>query len=191
MKTMVIDTSTQVLLLSFIEDDKIIFQKELVGKNNHSENLIKNIKLALEELHLEVKDFQRIIVGIGPGSYTGLRVSLTVAKTFAWTLDIPLYIVSSLDIIGSGYYQNDGKYLIKTRAKKGYVYCKLVEINNHHYQEIISDCFITENDFLSLVKDGYIIIDETNYRFNPLLLFNLQEVEDLILLEPNYLRGEM
>lgn len=191
MKTMVIDTSTQVLFLSFLENDKIIYNLEFLGKNNHSENLIKQINQALAQLQLQVKDFARIIVGIGPGSYTGLRVGLTVAKMFSWTLQIPLYTCSSLDIIASGYFQNDGYYLIKTRAKRNYSYCKLVHIKNQKYQVVIDEQFISNDELGKLIKDEYQIIDETNYVYNPLNLKKIKEVTDIYLLEPNYLRGEL
>ncbi|HHU55363.1 MAG TPA: tRNA (adenosine(37)-N6)-threonylcarbamoyltransferase complex dimerization subunit type 1 TsaB [Acholeplasmataceae bacterium] len=191
MKTLVIDTSTQVMYLSILSNDEILYEKILLGKNNHSENLIKEIKKGLEKLNLEVKDFSKIIVGIGPGSYTGLRVSLVVAKMFSWTLNIPLYTVSSLDMIASGFFDNDGKYLIKTKAKRGYVYCKLVEIRDGKYHEVISDKFLSIEEFEKLINNEMKIISEDNFSFNPLNLVNIKNVDDIYLLEPNYLRGEL
>ncbi|NLD27063.1 MAG: tRNA (adenosine(37)-N6)-threonylcarbamoyltransferase complex dimerization subunit type 1 TsaB, partial [Acholeplasmataceae bacterium] len=108
MKQMVIDTSSKILYVAFLDGDQEIYSVANEGTNNHSENLINVIKAGLEKYDLAVRDFDRIIVGIGPGSYTGLRVGVTVAKVFAWTLKIPLFCVSSLDVLASGYLDQDG-----------------------------------------------------------------------------------
>jgi len=193
MKTMVLDTSTQTLLLAFLDDDKVITKKEILGNNNHSENLIKTIEAALKEENLEVRDFGRIICGIGPGRYTGLRVSLTVAKVFAWTLNIPLYTISSLDIIASGYFKTDGEYIIKTKAKKDHVYYKQIRVEDQKITTIIEDRFATDDDFLRVIKQVFKVIDEENICFAPENIINerLEKVTDINGLEPNYLRSEL
>jgi tRNA threonylcarbamoyladenosine biosynthesis protein TsaB len=193
MKTMILDTSSAILYLSFYDGDNKIYEVVAPGKNNHSENLIKYIDEGLKELNLEVKDFERIIVGIGPGSYTGLRVSLTVAKTFSWTNNIPLYIASSLDILASGYFDKPGMYAITNRAKKDYLYAKLVNIdeNNEIYKEIIIDSFIKKDEFFEEIeKYNYVLIDETNFLINPLNL-KISLVENIHQLTPNYLQKEI
>ncbi len=191
MKTMIIDTSTSFLYVSFVDDKKEIFQKLLKTPNNHSENLLNAIKEGLSEHHLEVKDFSKIIVGIGPGSYTGLRVSTIVAKMFAWTLNIPLYTISSLDVIASGYYDTDGKYGVTNIAKKDYLYTKVVEIKNGKYSVLADDCFVLAEDFNNQIKKcGYQVIDEKSFKFSALKIIELaqNEVNDVKALVPNYLR---
>ena len=194
MKTLFIDTSTQVLILAFIENDKIIYREELIGKNNHSDHLINKITEGLNKTNYQVKDFNRIIVGIGPGLYTGLRVSLTVAKTFSWTANIPLYTISSLLVIASGYFNIPGKYIIKTHAKKGYVYATVINVLKT-VDILEADAFISSNELEVLINkyQEAVIIDEDNYMFNPLNISNdlLTNVDDVNLVEPNYLRGEL
>ena len=194
MKTLFIDTSTQVLILAFIENDKIIYREELIGKNNHSDHLINKITEGLNKTNYQVKDFNRIIVGIGPGLYTGLRVSLTVAKTFSWTANIPLYTISSLLVIASSYFNKPGKYIIKTHAKKGYVYATVINVLKT-VDILEADAFISSNELEVLINkyQEAVIIDEDNYMFNPLNISNdlLTNVDDVNLVEPNYLRGEL
>ncbi|HRT69206.1 MAG TPA: tRNA (adenosine(37)-N6)-threonylcarbamoyltransferase complex dimerization subunit type 1 TsaB [Bacilli bacterium] len=191
MRTMIIDTSTSFLYVAFIDEKKEIFQKLLKTPNNHSENLLNVIKEGLNEHRLEVKDFSKIIVGIGPGSYTGLRVSTIIAKMFAWTLNIPLYTISSLDVIASGYYHIDGKYAITSVAKKDYLYTRIVEIRKGKYSVLADDCFVLAEDFIKQIKEGgYQIIDEKSFKFSALKIIELaqNEVIDLKALVPNYLR---
>ncbi len=193
MKTMFMDTSTQNLFVGFFEDNNIIYYYTQAGNNNHSDYLLTNIENGLKEHDLKVSDFDRIIVGIGPGAYTGLRVGLTVAKMFSWTLNIPLYTISSLDILFTGV-KNDGIYPVATKAKKDYVYSKVLEIKNGNYNVLKEEVFLEKTLFLESLKQYNVtkFIDENNFELN---LLNLErfitKVEDVTFLEPNYLRGEM
>ena len=191
MKTMIIDTSTSFLYLSFVDDKKEIFQKLIKAPNNHSENLLNAIKEGLHNLHLEVKDFSKIIIGIGPGSYTGLRISTIIAKMFAWTLNIPLYTISSLDVIASGYYEADGEYAITNIAKKDYLYTRIIKIEKGKYSILADDRFVLAENFHQEIKScNYQVIDETCFRFSPFKIIELaqNEVTDVKALVPNYLR---
>lgn len=191
MKTLIIDTSTKFLYVSLVVDNFEVYKNVLEGKNNHSEQLIPIIIQALNSNNITVGEIDKIIVGKGPGSYTGLRISMTVAKMFAWTKNIDLYPLSSLDIIASGYYKVNGKYAIKSIAKKNYIYGKVVEIKDGKVTNLINDEFSLENDFDEKIKNiDCIIIDEENYLYDGIKIISLavEKCEDVHLLGPNYLR---
>ena len=191
MKTMIIDTSTSFLYVSFVDNNKEFFQKILKTPNNHSENLLNAIREGLSTHHLEVKDFTKIIIGIGPGSYTGLRVSTIIAKMFAWTSNIPLYTISSLDVIASGYYSTDGEYAVTSIAKKDYLYTRIVKIENGKYSLIADDRFVLAEQFnQEIVSSKYHIIDENCFKFSASTIVELakNEITDVKALVPNYLR---
>lgn len=193
MKTMFMDTSTQNLFVGFCEDNHIIYYHTQTGHNNHSDYLLTNIEKGLKEHNLEVKDFDRIVVGIGPGAYTGLRVGLTVAKMFSWTLNIPLYIISSLDLLMTGV-KEDGIYAIMTKAKKDYVYSKIVQVQDGKCIVLKEEAFMEKVKFIELLKEYGVtrIIDENDYELDLLNLDSyISKVEDVVFLEPNYLRGAM
>ena len=195
MKKMIIDTSTQLLIVSFVDDNKVIYGVKQMGNNNHSDNLINLIEMGLTEVNLAIKDFDQIIVGIGPGAYTGLRVSLTVAKMFSWTLNIPLYTVSSLDLLASGYLNTDGIYAIMMKAKKGHIYGKVLKVKNHELTILEPEAFMEKTSFLNIIEKYQLtkLVDEEGIFYTGLGLDNriLTKVEDVVFLEPNYLRGEM
>ncbi|MDD2493074.1 MAG: tRNA (adenosine(37)-N6)-threonylcarbamoyltransferase complex dimerization subunit type 1 TsaB [Bacilli bacterium] len=191
MKTMIIDTSTSFLYVSFVDNNKEFFQKILKTPNNHSENLLNAIREGLSTHHLEVKDFTKIIIGIGPGSYTGLRVSTIIAKMFAWTSNIPLYTISSLDVIASGYYSTDGEYAVTSIAKKDYLYTRIVKIENGKYSLIADDRFVLAEQFnQEIASSKYHIIDENCFKFSASTIVELakNEITDVKALVPNYLR---
>lgn len=190
MKTMFLDTSTNLLYVSFVIDNEIVYEVKSEGLNNHSDYLLKYIEEGLNKLSLQVKDFDNFVVGIGPGAYTGLRVSLAVAKMFAWTLNLPLYTISSLDLLTSGVCQ-DGEYAICFKAKKDYSYFKTIKIENgkkiRSKEEFLSNDEIDEK--IDLTK--YIKITHENMQINVLSVTQdqLTKVENIHALEPNYLRA--
>lgn len=187
MRTLVLDTSTNLLYISFIENNKVIYEINSMGLNNHSDHLLPLIEEGLKKNKLSIKDFDKIILGVGPGAYTGLRVSMSVAKMFSWTLNIPLYIISSLDLLSSGYKDN-GKYIVKIKAKKGFIYYKSFEIKNGTKQVIENDMFVSE-DYIEKYGEATLISND-NLLVNSLNINEkeLQLVDNVHALEPNYLR---
>lgn len=99
------DTSSDLLKVSLIKDNKIIFDKELHTKNDHSSYLVPTIDEAFKSNNIDFEELDEIIVGNGPGSFTGTRISIAVAKTYAFSFNIPVYMISSLEEL---IYDNDG-----------------------------------------------------------------------------------
>lgn len=99
------DTSSDLLKVSLIKDNKIIFDKQLHTKNDHSSYLVPTIDEAFKSNNIDFKELDEIIVGNGPGSFTGTRISIAVAKTYAFSFNIPVYMISSLEEL---IYDNDG-----------------------------------------------------------------------------------
>ncbi len=99
------DTSSDLLKVTMVKDDTIIYDKELCTKNNHSSYLVPSINESFKNNNLNFKDLDQIIVGNGPGSFTGTRISVAVAKTYAYAFNIPLVSISSLEEL---IYSNSG-----------------------------------------------------------------------------------
>lgn len=189
MKVLILDTSSNYLYLH-LSNGNDEYNVVLEGKNNHSEKLMPLIEEGLKKLNLEIKDLERIICGIGPGSYTGLRVGLTVCKVFAWTANIPLYTISSLTILGSGYLKDDGKYAITNTAKKDYLYTKIISVVNGKVEVEQDDEFIAKEEFLDKLNSNINVINEESFKFDSQMIVKLADslVEDVHGLVPNYLR---
>ncbi|MFA7253226.1 MAG: tRNA (adenosine(37)-N6)-threonylcarbamoyltransferase complex dimerization subunit type 1 TsaB [Patescibacteria group bacterium] len=82
-----IDTSCQETLIKLIYGQKTIRSKTWQSMQNHSEELLPEISILLGE---DKSNIKKIIVNSGPGSYTGLRVGITVANLLAFAFDIPV-----------------------------------------------------------------------------------------------------
>lgn len=190
---MIIDTSSNVLYLAFLDDEREIYQVTRTGKNDHSEHLINLLQLGLVKTNLDLKDFGQIIVGIGPGSYTGLRLALSVAKMFAWTANLKLYTISSLDILSSGKRNQDGIYITALKAKKGYVYANVIERKNNQEVRLLDDSYLEDSKLTEIINQypQAILIHDEYFLDSKIILKSqfLTLQEDIHLVVPNYLRG--
>jgi tRNA threonylcarbamoyladenosine biosynthesis protein TsaB len=97
-----IDTSTSSLSVAVLDNGHLLGELTTYADKNHSIGLLPNIQELLRSLGLKPKDLQAVAVGKGPGSYTGVRIGVSVAKTFAWSLGIDLIGVSSLEAMALG-----------------------------------------------------------------------------------------
>lgn len=96
MYTLYIDTHFVNLVLAIFKDDKLIKEKKL-DSNKHSEHTIPMLKELLVECNLGLNDLNDIIVISGPGSFTGVRIGIVVAKILAYTLKINVKALSYLE----------------------------------------------------------------------------------------------
>ncbi|KHE69640.1 tRNA (adenosine(37)-N6)-threonylcarbamoyltransferase complex dimerization subunit type 1 TsaB [Halobacillus sp. BBL2006] len=99
MNILAIDTSNYVMGVAVLKNGVVAGEYITNIKKNHSIRLMPAIDQLMRETGTAPEDLDRIAVAHGPGSYTGVRIGLTTAKTMAWTLDIPVVGVSSLEAV--------------------------------------------------------------------------------------------
>ena len=121
MKSLLMDTSNRYLVIAAYEDGKLLTGIQEEGSKKQSEYAIPYIEKILNEHHLELFDFDEIIVTRGPGSYTGVRVGMTIAKTIKTVHPVSVKMISSLH----AYAGMEGKKIsvIDARSKKVFVAC--------------------------------------------------------------------
>ncbi|MED4073992.1 tRNA (adenosine(37)-N6)-threonylcarbamoyltransferase complex dimerization subunit type 1 TsaB [Priestia endophytica] len=136
MKTLAIDTSTDTLGVALVDEDKVIGEIITNVKKNHSVRAMPSVETLLKDCGIKPKDLERIVVAKGPGSYTGVRIGVTIAKTLSWSLNIPLVGVSSLEVLAANGRFFDGYISPVFDARRQQVYTglykyedKLVEVN--------------------------------------------------------------
>ena len=114
MITLLIDTHFNILLALF-KDDKLLSKKEIINERDLGTVCIPSLVDLLKDNELDIHDLNDIIVCIGPGSFTGERLGVTIAKTLAYTLNILIRTVTSLEM-----YYKDGYDYIVMEEKNGY-----------------------------------------------------------------------
>lgn len=99
MNILAIDTSNQVLGIAILNQDQIIGELITNVKKNQTSRLMPAIHQLMKDIDMNPDQLDKIVVARGPGSYTGVRIGVTTAKSLAWALSIPVVGVSSLEVL--------------------------------------------------------------------------------------------
>ena len=99
MKTLFVDTSRKSLSIALADDDKLLFVSNVESHSKHSNYLLNEIKNILTMNNININEIDNYVVLNGPGSFTGVRVGITVCKTLAWTLSKKLYVINNLEAL--------------------------------------------------------------------------------------------
>ncbi|WP_257351392.1 tRNA (adenosine(37)-N6)-threonylcarbamoyltransferase complex dimerization subunit type 1 TsaB [Pseudalkalibacillus decolorationis] len=153
MKALAIDTSNLVMGVAVIVDGRIVGELTTNMKKNHSVRLMPAIEELLNEVEVEAKELDRIIVARGPGSYTGVRIGVTIAKTLAWSLKIPITGVSSLEVLARNGKYFDGLVCPLFDARRGQVFTGLYGNVSNHFQLVQEERIILLTDWLTMLRE--------------------------------------
>ena len=167
MRVLYIDTSSDYLYSGIVVDDKLVSSiKKKYEKDLSKEALPKIIEL-FDEANITPKDLDKIIVVNGPGSFTGIRIGITIAKTIAWALNINITPISGLTAMAISYNTNTYKMPL-IDARRGYVYGAIYDKDNN---KVIEDSHIYLQDLLDKSKD----LDEVTVITNNDLDINIKK----------------
>ena len=106
MKLLAIDTATETGSVAFLEDSYLQAEYRIRRKRIQSRKLTPVIQSLLSDLEWDFSELSGVAVSIGPGSFTGLRIGLSVAKGIAFARDLPLTSIISLDALALSYAEN-------------------------------------------------------------------------------------
>lgn len=130
MKTLFIDTSLSSLVIGLVEDNKLLSSKFIVLNNDLSINAIPYIDVLLREANLKPEQIDKIMIVNGPGSFTGIRIGVTIAKVMAWSLNKEIIPVSSLKAMALSVDNYD--YVISLiDARRDHYYAGIYDSNNN------------------------------------------------------------
>lgn len=154
MTILAIDTSNYPFGVALIQEDKVIGEYITYMKKNHSVRAMPAIEQLLNECGIEPKDLSKIVVANGPGSYTGVRIGVTLAKTLAWSLNIPLIPVSSLATLASSGRYFSGFIVPIFDARRGQVYTGLYEFQGDQLVCVEEDRNIMLEEWVTKLKES-------------------------------------
>jgi tRNA threonylcarbamoyladenosine biosynthesis protein TsaB len=101
-RLLALDTSTAAMSIAILEAGQLLQEAHIHADRTHSLHLMPMIKQLILDSGMKLADLSAIAIGVGPGSYTGVRIGVTAAKTLAWTLNVPIIGVSSLEAMALG-----------------------------------------------------------------------------------------
>ena len=159
MITLVFDTCFNKTYIVLKKDDEVLsnFVIESTDSNYHSVYLIPKIRDILVENKLLMSDINAIGVNIGPGSFTGIRAGITIARVLAQQNNAKLVGITSLQILSKLNISNK-KTLVVTDARKNKVYYAEYLRNS----EIVSPCLIDKEELISKITDDVLVISDVS-----------------------------
>ena len=175
MISLFIDTSTTNAIVALYKDISPI---EIIKEENMqdiSSHIMPMIDKLLKNNNVMINQINKIFVVNGPGSFTGLRIGVTIAKTMSWSLNIPVVPISSLEVLASTSFE--GNYIIPyIDARRDYVFAG---IYNKELDSVVNDQYIYINSLLSyLISDKiYKYIDHLQHCLVPCYIF--QQIHSL------------
>ena len=116
---LVIDTATPAVTAAVVVGGEVAGERITLDARAHAETLTPNVVAAVADAGLTMADLDAVVVGCGPGPFTGLRVGMATAAAYGHALGVPVYGVCSLDAIGV---LTTGEVLVVTDARRREVY---------------------------------------------------------------------
>ena len=180
-----IDTANS-FIISIIKDDKIIYYKNDVSNSDTSSKVMPIIDEAFKSSNLTINDIDKIFVVNGPGSFTGIRVGVTIAKTISYCLNKPLIALSELELLATTNTNTDFIAPI-IDARRGYVFGAIYDKDLNVYFE---DNHILLEELKTKFKENTIIVDNSD-NVDLIKLIDKHKNDEPInphTLNPNYLK---
>lgn len=149
MKVLGIDTSTKTTAVGLVEDKETLAEYNLTGLIRHSESVTDMIDEIFKKFDFDINDIDLIAVGVGPGSFTGLRIGITIAKVLAFTLKKDIIGVSSL---AANAMKDRGTVATVADAKRKNLYASIIK-NEGEIEVLMEDKIVSIDRFKDILKD--------------------------------------
>lgn len=210
-----LDTTSQSGSVSLINENKILGECLFNVGPRHSENVVSSLEWLLDTLNVDKKEIEAVAVSIGPGSFTSVRVGVTIAKSLAYSMKIKIVGISSLEVLAMNIPRTEKNICTLLDAKRNEVYSAVynyskdvLTIKRDEKVESIESLLSDINEPTVFVGDGSVIYEEELLNSNNALMvsdnFNIVRSsncallgtvklrdgysDDVMGLVPNYLR---
>lgn len=176
MRCLYIDTSSSFLYTSIVDENTILGEiKEEYGQSLSEVALPKIVSL-FEKNNLKPTDIDKIIVVNGPGSFTGIRIGITIAKVYAWSLKLPITTIYSLEAMAIS--SENNKYHVPIiNARRGFVFAAIYDEN---YNVVLKPQHIKLDDLKEKLNDI------SNYEF--ITNDEFEDIAEVTKYDPNMLK---
>jgi len=142
------DTSLEIGSFCFIENNKVIYMESYLKSQSHASLFPLKIKIALKDIGKSLKNIQKVIVCVGPGSFTGIKIGLSFAKGIKSALNIEAVGVSTLRAYAYPYFLYTPTLVILKAPKKGaYSACF------YKFDTLLEEGFYTLENLKNFIKD--------------------------------------
>lgn len=160
MKILGIDTSSKFLSIAVSENNDIIKEENLLLDRQHSSLLVPKIKELLKGVNLSIGEVDVFVVGLGPGSFTGLRIGVSAVKGFGIALGKPCIGVASIDAMALNVDDREGQIVPVIDAKRNNVYSAIYVRKNSRITKRSKHLLLKIEDLMKKVKGPAIFLGD-------------------------------
>jgi tRNA threonylcarbamoyladenosine biosynthesis protein TsaB len=191
MKTVCLDTSHRTLTIALIEGDEIVYGFQKDAFKAQSETIMVELDHAFKTVGWTPKQMDEMVITDGPGSYTGIRIAMTIAKVICQQASLPLYTLSSLQLLAG----TKKKVLALMDARSHRAYVGMYEFG----LPVIADCVLPLNEVATLIHEDTVITGDGQLVGKSVVSVDLPQhfldlkplwrrVENVFTLQPRYLK---
>lgn len=163
---LVIETSTERAIAAVFDGNTCLFHEELPFGIQNSHLVLPELQKKMLEKSLKISDLGFVAVGIGPGSYTGIRIGVTVAKNLSFVLNIPLIGICTLEAFIP---ENDGPFAAVIDAKIGGVYLQVGHLKNKSIHSLTEPKACSLAEAAEILQDMPVIVTPNADKIRPKL----------------------
>lgn len=153
MRSLFINTSSFFMSIAILENGKVVYKKEEEMLTDMASRIVPEIELAFDNVTFDVSDINNIFVVNGPGSFTGVRVGVTVAKMIGWTLKKDIIPISSLELLATTKI-DETNHIGVIDARRGYVFAGIYDSS---LNQILEDKYMPLSELDVYLSDGKLI----------------------------------
>ena len=170
MRLLGIDCSSENISLAAVEDEKILLNMNKKKKKAASQVIVW-IKKFLDEKRLKLNDFDAFVVGAGPGSFTGLRVSFSIIKAFSVALKKPVISLGSFYSLAYKVKNHASQIAAFSDAGRDLIYGAVFKVKKEQIRKIKKESFFKLEEFINTFKDSLFVTYQEHLKEKVLSIF--------------------
>ena len=196
MKYLYIDTTSNFLYTGVVENDNLICERKIRFDKDLSTMALSTIVEMLNEQAIKPIEISKIILVNGPGSFTGCRIGITIAKTYAWALNIPITTITSLEAMALSDNGFDF-YVPVLDARRDYVFAGIYDNNNNQVMKnqymkksVLETAINNMSDNFVFITNDEIELNGEKHPYNPNILNIVLKYKDKEDVNPHGIDAE-
>jgi tRNA threonylcarbamoyladenosine biosynthesis protein TsaB len=150
-----IDSSDDFLSVGLSKSDRIIFSRSFEPGSKNKNMLHQHLCNVLDQANVSMAEIEAVALAIGPGSFTGLRVGLAVAKGICWSLSLPLVGVSSLLAIAHCARKDWERLAVVKDARRNEFYYAAYQRSGENLVQAVPDSVGSAEELLGIISRGF------------------------------------
>jgi tRNA threonylcarbamoyladenosine biosynthesis protein TsaB len=184
-----VDTATWRASVGLVVDRTVVAEQSLLTTGNHAASLLPLIDDVLRQAACPVDALDALAVSSGPGSFTGLRIALSVAKGIAYATGARLVAVPTLEALARTVADHHGVICTVLDARKGELYAASFESSAAGLKRLTADALVTPESLLDALPTPCIVLGDAVERYGALIESRLGRQVTLLPFETHAPRG--